>query len=387
LSLPAPNADAVSLDRDAALDGVRGVAVGMVLVIHCLLLPAGGLLTRLWHNVAESMFIGVDLFFVLSGYLITSILLRTRERPGYFRSFYWRRVLRILPAYALVLAYIFGLRTLFLPPAQAAELHALFPWFALFLQNFVGILTPPLTWPGAHHLWSLAIEEQFYLAWPLVALFVAPRRLLWVCAALVLGADLCRFALLATGASWNTLYAVTPVRVDGLAAGGFVACWMKLTPRTPWPRALHLAGLAAGLGLLVLLVQPSTTHKLFVPQLVAWHNALTPIAFAWLLFLLVGPAPHPRLRALFTTAPLRFLGRYSYGLYLVHLPFWVEVRGWLLPALTPTLGGTGAALAGGLIGIGGAIAVAVLMFHGVEAPALALKDRVPRRAVTAGPAT
>jgi peptidoglycan/LPS O-acetylase OafA/YrhL len=111
-------AEFLELDRITELDGVRGLALLMVLWLHCFLLYPNSILARLANSIGGSMFISLDLFFVLSGFLITGILIRTRESPHHVRNFYVRRVLRIFPAYYLVLIFIFVLYPMFYAPLR-----------------------------------------------------------------------------------------------------------------------------------------------------------------------------------------------------------------------------------------------------------------------------
>ena len=158
------------LKRLPQLDGIRGIAILLVLVHNTN--PSASL-----HIAAISTYgwMGVDLFFALSGFLITGILLDTKQSDGYFRNFYARRCLRIWPLYYSLLIFMFVI----VPHARPAEAHAIFersaPWWAypFFLQNFL-VAIPQQAAGALGVTWSLAIEEQFYLVWPL---FV--RRLRW----------------------------------------------------------------------------------------------------------------------------------------------------------------------------------------------------------------
>jgi peptidoglycan/LPS O-acetylase OafA/YrhL len=164
-----------------ALDGIRGLAILAVLVTHSVpRLPATGL--GYWCNqLIELGTFGVDLFFVLSGFLITGILLDSKDAPNYFRNFYARRFLRLFPVYYLYLIFI----ALLLPAIHRA-IHTHMPdfggnwwWFLLYSCN----LKPDHAANDAYlgHFWSLAVEEQFYLVWPAVVLLLSRRRLTYFC--------------------------------------------------------------------------------------------------------------------------------------------------------------------------------------------------------------
>ncbi len=370
-------------ERDSALDGLRGLAVLMILLLHGFVPAPAGPLSRLLHNAFESMFIGVDLFFVLSGFLITSILMRTRRAQGYLRHFYWRRLLRITPAYLLlVLATCVVLPLLSAPPSAQALRGMLLPHL-LYVQNLVAAANGPMP-SELSHLWSLAIEEQFYLLWPMTVLLVPPRRLPQVCAGVFAASCLAKLALYAGGASWLTLYVFTPCHVEGLAAGAWIASSRQLRGMAVVPRWLRLAGMAAAAALLcIALAAPQT--KLFDRTQVVLHTLLASIAFAWLLCALVSAPSGAALRRLFEWRPLRFLGRYSYGIYLISWGLVLHLQFPLVRRLASYLPGDLASLCGGIAVTGLCILLAMLMFHAVEKPLLEFKERGPGRRASAAP--
>ncbi len=180
-----------------ALDGLRGIAVMMVMVHHLFLTKVYPVPERV-EMLVHSGWMGVDLFFVLSGFLITGILLDAKHGPHRFINFYMRRVLRIFPLYYGVLAFFL----IFLPllsvmlgggpsflRSMVAELdpirvHQWRLW--LYLQNFGG------SWKLFNHFWSLAVEEHFYLFWPAVIFFTSERGALRACCVAVVVAICCR---------------------------------------------------------------------------------------------------------------------------------------------------------------------------------------------------
>ncbi len=141
-----------------SLDGLRGLAIAMIVVF----MQAKG-----WTELTEVGRHGVDLFFVLSGFLITDILLRARGQPRMFSSFYARRALRICPVYFVYLAFVACFLALFAPPEVSASFRRAWPWYAAFLTNIKLALFFDNDVGSAQHLWTLAIEEQFYLVWPM----------------------------------------------------------------------------------------------------------------------------------------------------------------------------------------------------------------------------
>src|ERR1043165_9488354 len=157
-----------------ALDGLRGVAV-LVVMLHNLTIleQRDSLPARLWVFATDSCWIGVQLFFVLSGFLITGILLDERGAPRFFRDFYLRRQLLIFPLYYLVLIVRFAIVPRFVPDTSVPLDVALGFW--LYLSNWTDLYTHGVN--GFGHFWSLAVEEQFYLAWPLAVARLGARGL------------------------------------------------------------------------------------------------------------------------------------------------------------------------------------------------------------------
>jgi peptidoglycan/LPS O-acetylase OafA/YrhL len=369
-----------SAERDSALDGVRGLAVLMILLLHGFTVVPQGPLTQLLHNAVESMFVGVDLFFVLSGFLITSILLRTRGGTGYFRRFYWRRSLRIFPAYYAVVLATCVLLPLRLDPLSAAGLRGALPEHLFYVQNLVAAARGPMP-PELSHLWSLAIEEQFYLLWPLTVLLVPPQRLGAVCLGLFLASCLCDLAFYLGGASWLSLYVFTPCHVEGLAAGAWIAV-RRRQGDTAAPGWLRGIGLFAGLALLGLaLAVPGV--KLFERDQVVPHNLLASLAFAALLWAVVAAPAGSLLRGLFGGWALRFLGRYSYGIYLLSWGMVLHLQYPLARRLGLWLPGNTALFCAGLAVSALSVLAALLMFHLLERPLLGLKERGPGRGAAA----
>jgi peptidoglycan/LPS O-acetylase OafA/YrhL len=364
-------------ERDSALDGVRGVAVLTIVLVHGFTVESTGLLTGLVHNLFESLFIGVDLFFVLSGFLITSILIRSRGSEGYLRQFYWRRLLRIVPAYLIVIFVCFALLPLWSDPRTARALHEAALPHLLYVQNLVAALRGPMP-PGVTHLWSLAVEEQFYALWPLVVLLVPLRLLPQLCVGVFAASCLCKLALFLGGASWLTLYVFTPCHVEGLAAGAWIAGNRQIQGVLAVPRWLKLAGALAAAGLLVLGLAVSSV-KLFDPAQVLVHNLLSGVAFAWLVYALAAAQPASALRRFFDNRVLRLFGTYSYGIYLIGWVLVLHLQYPLARRLAESVPENAALLCSGVAVAALNLALAMLMYHAVEKPVLGFKDRGPGR--------
>lgn len=308
-----------------ALDSVRGLAVLAVMLLHFTMLIPGSVLAHVFVEVVEIGWAGVDLFFVLSGFLITGVLLGARGGPGFFRNFYARRTLRIFPLYYAFLFALFVVWPLLI--GGAAEPRGPMLLTLAYLNNFLFALGGWDAVPGhTTHLWSLAIEEQFYLLWPLVVFWVSRRVLIRVCWSLLAAAWFIRIALFWRWPTGLPGYALLPARVDALAAGAVLAALVRepgwSVRLRPWvPRLLLM-----GFGLLLLnevigIGRAEAEH--FLTPLYLRVQLLAFPAVAMLSVALVLTAVLPR----HATAPLvwdrevlRRLGKFSYAMYLFHVP-------------------------------------------------------------------
>jgi peptidoglycan/LPS O-acetylase OafA/YrhL len=363
-----------------ALDGLRGIAILLVMGRHILeTFPGGPAIPDAVTHLASFGWVGVDLFFVLSGFLITGILYDTKSSPGFFRNFYIRRVLRIFPLYYGFLVLL----CLVLPPldpddsAKIAELHRACPWYWSYLANFYMAQHRfgPLS---TTHLWSLSVEEQFYLMWPAIVFLLAPRNLLRLCAAAIVGAVLCRIGFSHFGASASMIYVMLPTRVDSLAMGGLIA----LIARSP--SGAHLleraAPITAGLTaatLLSLLILAAPSNLDSAPFMQNAFYTLNAVLFGGVLTLALTRRPVQRRLG---SPLLRFFGRHSYALYLVHpLVYGVFQRLTLSGALAPLAGLPRAVQVASWVTMNVAVAVvlSVIAWYGVERPFLRLKTRFP----------
>jgi peptidoglycan/LPS O-acetylase OafA/YrhL len=352
------------------LDGIRSVAILLVLFFHCRIIAwpksAG---ERVYYLLAHSCWIGVDLFFVLSGYLITGILLDSFTRERYFQNFYVRRVLRIFPLYYGVLTVV----TIFSAFGSYSVLEQHSPWARLSYwvhsQNWLG-------WFGLQptellgHFWSLAIEEQFYLVWPALVLFAARRNsVAWLCLGTALLAILARLALVRSHG--YLAYFFTFSRLDTLALGALVAVLLRRSGSLePFRRqAFVLAGISAtivaGLGL--------KQRGFHGQDPLVLNYGLLPLAlfFACLLVIVLSAEEDSAVRVVLRNDWLRTIGVISYGIYVFHWPviallqsawpvidsFWVNQIGMLL---------TASALS---------ITLAWVSYRYFESPFLRLKDR------------
>jgi len=370
-----------------ALDGIRAVAFLMVFANHYFQLPWG------W--------MGVDVFFVLSGFLITGILFDTRDLADRVRSFYVRRTLRIVPLYYGLMLGLVALYPIFRWDWSWAWLV----WPA-YLGNFVrgqhiSMLRPQLqTLANGHllsrafprvqlnfgHFWSLCVEEQFYLVWPWIVFWVRDRKkLLWVCLACVAvcpllrvlgGHTLPRFML-----EQEVLYRWTPFRVDALLLGGSIA----LARRGPSPCSLLMGARVAftvlfGVLLRWLIFDPAAHHTPLGYVYPRWRFSLG-LTFIDLLAAcsIVMALEYGSLTfRFFNLRPLRWLGRISYGAYVFHDILHVEfIR--LVLRFHLSEGSTSIAVAG--LAFACTLVLAWASFRWFETPFIQLKDRLTGRSV------
>jgi peptidoglycan/LPS O-acetylase OafA/YrhL len=324
IAAAAPEAPPAPRGRLAGLDGVRGLAVLSVMLFHFLHeMEVTSPLEQVIRGATNLGAISVDLFFVLSGFLITGILLRARERPHYFRNFYMRRVLRIVPLYFGLLAVLFLLAPR-LPLLRGTGLELLGrreAWAWLFAVNVqVGLAG---TWSAGYlnHFWSLCVDEHFYLFWPLLVWWLGrlpPARQLRAFAGVLAAAVLARIAGHAAGLSVVTTFVLTPFRLDGLALGGLLAVlWTRPGGGAAIGRAVPRVAAAAGA---LLLATVAWTH-LGGGGLAAviGLKVLLLTALAAAVVMRAVTAPEGTLSArFFRSRAMAFLGKYSFGMYAFH---------------------------------------------------------------------
>lgn len=300
-----------------ALDGLRGIAVLLVMVFHFARWEPVGQLETVASTVLRMGWVGVDLFFVLSGFLITGILLDTRGLPGYWRSFLGRRAVRILPLYYAVCLLIVAAVV-----AGSGAARAMAPWYFFYLPNvYIALRGGMENLLGMGHFWSLAVEEQFYLVWPFVVLWAGPRRLGRLCVGMIATALALRCAMVVAGVDTIVPYVLTITRMDSLAVGALLATVARssggLVRLRPY---LVPVGAVAGLVAVgAMLVHPASDGYLQAwPASVGYTaNALF---FGSLLVAAILLPSTSLLGRVTESSVLRFFGKYSYGLYVFHYP-------------------------------------------------------------------
>ncbi len=288
------------------LDGIRGIAAILVFFHHVCYTnfnPVGwGPGVRFLYRFSSIGDHGVDLFFVLPGFLITSLLIKDRASPAYYRDFYWKRALRILPLYAMCLLGV----ALFIPHAGKEVLLS-----AFFVVNLAQLFNIGTTGP----FWTLAIEEQFYLLWPTVVRRRSIHQLSRWAFAIGLIALVLRLGFACFG-HYN--YHLTFLRCDGLAAGALLACWYERRETRIIRRESTAIALAAVAGLLCILAQipiPATHRGIaFSAGLIQTGVTLLAVSFIACVIANQG-AP---LLAVFRSRLLVFFGLISYAMYMTH---------------------------------------------------------------------
>lgn len=353
-----------------ALDGVRGMAILLVLLFHYGNSAKDFGFTAAPIRALGIGWMGVDLFFALSGFLITGILWDSKDKAHYFRNFYARRSLRIFPLYYLALFSVIAMQMVW---PQAGIYGTESPvYIALYATNFLAALSGTETVGVLTHFWSLAIEEHFYLVWPLVVFLGTRRQVMGVAIVMIVAAVLCRTYLVQAD---NTIaaYMLTPARMDALAVGAF----FSLAIRGPGGLAalVRPAWILAGICIPVLGLLLATSGTIAESSPHMQTVGYTVFSLLCAAGIIIGMTFAP-LNGLLSLPPLRWLGKYSYGLYVWHpiintVLFYTSARALFGPPNTLN----SAALLG--LGVVLTLAVSWLSYNLWEKQFLRLKVRFP----------
>ncbi len=344
-----------------AFDGWRGVAILLVLLTHCF--PS---------TLTRPGWVGVDLFFVLSGFLITGILLDSRSSSHYYRNYITRRVLRIFPVDYFVLL-IFLILIPWLLPHIMGEHYDYYlkhqPWFWLYGQNWLFSITG---FPQNHtmvHFWSLAVEEQFYIFWPLLIKIFDAKKLLKVCIAIVLFSIYFRLNL---GNKLGFLvpyrYMATFSRMDTISIGAMIAILIRNNKK--WlEKYVPILALISAFCAIAGVIYYRSTNFLAVPSIYTFVAV-----FSGCLLLYSLSVDKPWIIRIADHRAFRFLGKYSYGIYIYHYiifnvlyynvqPQFIRYFGhyWIAEALN------------GILTFGFSILVSLVSYKYLESPFLKLK--------------
>jgi peptidoglycan/LPS O-acetylase OafA/YrhL len=359
-----------------ALDGVRGVAAAIVFIYHY----GGGARSSdfAFHLVGKTIHLGwagVSLFFVLSGFLITGILLDSMQRPKWRVTFYIRRALRIFPLYYFALLGAILVAWLLRTPSSL--ISPLWPLF-FYLQDIPEIVhtraLSPLFVVG--HFWSLAVEEQFYLVWPFLLLFASRRAALRpLCISVYLFSLLFRICIfsLHLNTEWATYFIIG--RAGEMAAGGFLAASIRGSERdrsqiARGAKPLLLACVACVTAIVWFTDETGAAE----PWLATLGISLFTLIFTSLIALCLRPGITERV---FSFPILRWLGKVSYGIYVYHLLL-APLYAWFTRQIFPGVTGRRYLLALAAVATTGTLLAASISFATLESRFLRLKDSLAK---------
>lgn len=367
---PPPLTSAV---RIPALDGLRGIAIGLVILRHAFVgMQTDSLLLRRLLNLGQLTWSGVDLFFVLSGFLIGGILLDTRSSPAYFKTFYVRRAYRILPLYAVV-TFVFLVRHLpfrGISSVLGAVSPLTIPWasYVTFTQNFwmVG-----LSWYGPKAMavtWSLAVEEQFYLTIPVVIRKLRQRWLATLLLAVVVVAPVLRLWLRTAIPNGDfACYVLMPCRADALCVGVFAA--MVVRNRNMWTLLFRRRKVLLSTCLTLFCGFAFMTYmqyEQFSEPMTTWGYSLLAMFYMCCLLVAITTPARGYVERILCNRKLMGLGTLAYCTYLVHFPLIDAGRRLTAPYLPQSVSW----LLGGWMGVAGAVGFAALSWKYFERPLL-----------------
>jgi len=295
-----------------ALDGLRGVAILLVIFLH----------NFKFTNFFFFGWLGVDLFFVLSGFLITDILLRTIETKNFLRNFYIRRFLRIFPLYYLtIIICLFVIPNLGLPVHLDYYINNQLAFWT-FTQNWLFIFKSPTGSPILMHFWSLAVEEQFYVVWPLIILLVKKTKpLLFISVFLLVAVMITRVLLWKfqiEDLAYDSLYTFT--RIDGICVGCSIALLLRVYPLFLKNYKFLIVFFLALLNFVIYILNFRSPVRL--PYLAFVGYTTFAVLFGILIYEVITNRSK-LVRILFENRILKFFGEISYGFYVYHWPVYL----------------------------------------------------------------
>ena len=369
-----------------ALDGLRGLAILMVMFSHFSIIGGIGFAASLALRLAGCGAFGVDLFFVLSGFLITGILLDTKQTPHALRNFYVRRTLRIFPLnYAVLLAfYLFALLVPLSyvhakPAMQFQSVLQDWPWYATYTSNVLIGLRNNSGHGFLTVTWSLSIEEQYYLIWAPLVLTLRPKTVIHLSVLLLAASFAVRCLFILSGASPLQIYVSSICRADGLALGSYYAAVVRredFSQQKATARAQLVLSVAIPLLAILACFGALNTKSLFCRTI---GYTLITGTFSQMLVLAIDQ--ETRLAWILRSRFIGWLGVYSYGLYLLHTPvrsaldkIWPQGDAWRNAAMS----GFASQALFTAVGIAATMLLALAARRVIEEPALRLKRYFPR---------
>lgn len=309
-----------------ALDGVRALAILLVMLFH-------------FYFLLEVGWIGVQLFFVLSGFLITSILLDSKQDSlgPYLKRFYWRRSLRIFPLYYL---YLIGITLLYIVAQQPNDFLSKLPYLLLYNYNHYPVFHSLAIDTTFTHFWSLSVEEQFYLFWPLLLFFLHERQLKVLLLSIIGLSPFIRWGAFEWLTAHNypsadigqIVYRLTISHLDGFAFGALIPLF-KLQKQPNLGRNLLLGALIMfiGLGVLNLATTTAPISSLGYPNggmdnyQYIWSYTIINLVSLGLIITVITPKETNWLTWIFERPLLVEIGKVSYGMYVYH---WILLAGY-----------------------------------------------------------
>jgi peptidoglycan/LPS O-acetylase OafA/YrhL len=350
-----------------ALDGLRGLAILAVLFHHnfdFLPIPRFG-----W--------LGVDLFFVLSGFLITDILLRTKEQKNFLTNFFIRRVLRIFPLYYGIIILFFILAPLakeFKDQYSYCYIHQGMLWIPL--QNLLQIISPrPNSNTVFDHFWTLSVEEQFYLFWPFIILLCRKKKqLIWIVSSVLFGFIIFRlFSFLYFGSGMMFYQLQFRTRIDGLCIGSLIAIWKNISVETVRKKLVVLSTIILSLHAIAFILSKT---ELNLPHFSIVGYSTMGVFFGWILILSIENR-NKHSKILFENKAIKGLGKISYGLYVYHWPLLVIFKFYFIGSivhsgLTDYQSYIIVSISAAIV----AVVVSILSYNLFEKRILALKEKI-----------
>jgi len=295
------------------IDGLRALSIILVIFFHSNLFVGYWDNHSVAFNVLNSFDAGVSFFFLISGFLITGILVDTKQVDGFFKKFYARRFLRIFPLYYLILIFAFLVVPQFEHPRLEKWSNVESSWYWLFLSNYYIALKGQFQHGLVDLSWSLSIEEQFYMLWPLVVFYLKPRNIFRVSIFCILFSLSLRVLLKVNGVGDLAIHVFTFTRLDGLCLGAILALgYRKMVKLPDLSKVPYLIGVIP-LIIHYILILRTDSFSLFLRGTLSY--TLVAFFFAFIFMKVISSE-----KTIFNNPLLIMIGKYSYGIYLTHYP-------------------------------------------------------------------